>query len=407
MASTAGPRRVLPSSLDPRPSSFAPSSFAPVTHKAARCRFHDEAPFPSAAFGGVGRGQEAGGRRIFLRSFVLRSCYAQSGKMPLLRRGPAPFRRLRRRWQGAGGRGQAHFPSSFVLRSRYAQSGKMPLPRRGPAPFRRLRRSWQGAVGRGQLAGGSWQFAGGIFLRPSSFAPVTHKAARCRFYDEAPYPSAAFGGVGRGQLAGGIFLRPSLPLRTKRQDAASTTRPRSLPPPSAEMAGGSWQGAGAFSFVLRPSLPLRTKRQDAASTTRPRSVPPPSAELAGGSWQAHFPSSFVLRSCYAQSGKMPLPRRGPVPFRRLRRSWQGAGGTGERRDWKTGTFPPFQPCHPTSPLATSRLPDFRRRRPPRPSRGQRKNPRCLSLMGMPMRSITVIMSSQTMRLVLFELLRKR
>jgi hypothetical protein len=82
-----------------------------------------------------------------------------------------------------------------------------------------------------ELAGGgvgSWQLAGGRnaclrrgrphlptsnshLPRPSSFAPVTHKAARCRFYARAPLP---FRRLRRSwQLAGVPYAAPEVPPR--------------------------------------------------------------------------------------------------------------------------------------------------------------------------------------------------
>jgi hypothetical protein len=277
-----------------------PQSAAPFTHKAAGCRFYPKAPFR------------------------LRRCWQLAG----------------RRRQKAEGPFAAHEVEPGILPLWRESRRRQSLRSRSPPPPLRTKPPV-----------------------PQTAAPFTHKAAGCRSpppplrtkrQDAAstPRPRFAFGGVGSWQLAGrrrqkaegpfaaheiepGILplwgesrcrqsLRsrsPPPPLRTKRQDAASTPRPR-----SAFGGVGSWQLAvgraqaaeGPFAaHEIEPGIlplwgesrcrqslrsrgpppPLRTKRQDAASTPRPRSA------FGGvGSWQ------LAVGRAQAAGGRSPLRR---------------------------------------------------------------------------------------------------
>jgi hypothetical protein len=197
------------------------------------------------------------------------------------------------------------------------------------------------------LAGGRRQAAGGSEEWPRHLAVVCAERAG-----------------GQRQAAGRYSQLAPPPLRTKRQDAASTPCPRRL--------RRSWQAAGvrrqrrvatascrgvrkkgrrrrgrmqAAPPKSRPP-PLRTKRQDAASTPCPRRLRR-SWQVAGGRrkrvatascrgvrkkgrrrrgrMQAATPNS---RPLYAQSARMPLPRHGPAAFGGVGRR-QASGGSEE------------------------------------------------------------------------------
>jgi hypothetical protein len=250
----------------PRPRTRPPQALAEAARSAAfggggRRRAAEEQSghgvSPWCAQAGAG-GRRAGGmrqaeREAGDRKHHPRPRYAQSGRMPLLRQGPALVRRrrlLKRRApapsaEAAGGIRQAaeeqsgHGVSPWCAREgarqaacgrrereagdwkhhprpRYAQSGRMPLLRHGPALVRRRRllklrapppsaelavgrrrksrvatasrRGVRGrARGRRQLACMNGKQETGSITR----VLVTHKAAGCRFYAKAPHSSAA------------------------------------------------------------------------------------------------------------------------------------------------------------------------------------------------------------------------
>jgi hypothetical protein len=282
----------------------------------------------SAAFGGVGSARaaaappapvthKAAGSRFHTRASLL-------------------VRRLRPSWQREGGGGKRRVPTASCRgargrrppRSRYAQSGRMPLPRQGLAP-----RPPPSA----ELA------AGGRRRGP---APVTHKAAGCRFHTRASLLVRRLRRSWQREGGGGKSRVPTASCR----GARGRRRPRSRyaqsgrmplphqglaprPPPSAELAAGGRrrkeQGAhGVLPWCARAAaapLPLRTKRQDAASTPWPRSC---SAAFGGvgsaraGGGKSRVPTASCRgargrrrppRSRYAQSGRMPLPHQGLAP----------------------------------------------------------------------------------------------
>jgi hypothetical protein len=344
-----------------------------VTHKAAGCRFYVRAPPPSAELA-VGSWQWAVGREAEEQS--------GHGILPwCAREGQAAERSAARsgvgRWEmgvgrrAAGGRQgretfkppHRSFPSPLRTKRQDAASTSGP---------RRLRRSWQ-------LAVGSWQLAG---RRKSRVATASCRgvrgkdrrrrgALRARELGDGRWEM----GVGRRAAGGGqgreTFKPPhrSFPssLRTKRQDAASTSGPRRLrrswqlavgreaggeeaeeqsghgilpwcaregqaaERSAARSGDGRWEmgvgrraaGGGQGRETFKPphrsfTSSLRIKRQDAASTSGPRRLRR-SWQLAVGSGQAERrrKSRVATASCRGVRGK-GRRRRGALRARELR-----------------------------------------------------------------------------------------
>jgi hypothetical protein len=200
-----------------------------------------------------------------------------------------------------------------------------------------------------------------------------------------------------------------LPLRTKRQDAASTPGPRCpfrrrrllkqrAPGPSPEQAGGrrpTFPPPNLPTFPLshfptfslrrrRPTfpLPLRTKRQDAASTPGPRCpfrrrrllkqrAPGPSPEQAGGRRPtfppshlptfplSHFltpPQAAQLPTCFThKAAGCRFYARTPLPFSPQALAEAARSGALAGAGWgQAAHLPTSQPSHfPTFPLSHS------------------------------------------------------
>jgi hypothetical protein len=302
----------------------------------------------SAAFGGVDRGQSAVGRghlptfplshpSTSLPSHPSTSLPSHPSYLPTSPPSHLPTSTFPLSHSAAGGP-PPHLPTFSLrrrrptfpppLRTKRQDAASTPGPR---CPFRRRRLLKQRAPGP------SPERAGG--RRPTF--PLSHLPT-------FPPPLAELTGDSR-QLAEGNIPPSHLPTFSLRRRRPTFPPSHFLTPPQAahlptfplshSAAGGPPSHLPTFSLRRRrPTFPppLRTKRQDAASTPGPRCpfrrrrllkqrAPGPSAEQAEGRrptfppshfltppQAAHLPTFLPSHLLYAQSGRMPLLRQGPA-----------------------------------------------------------------------------------------------